>query len=171
MRNASALAKTAKREARKCYHGAIMGMQSTIKEMVAFFPKWTEEEADGNWCAAFVYFCCVRAGMKISIRPKECASCNLAGCGAWEEWAMGDERLQYHSSTDVAFAPKAGDIVLFDRVFCDREHDHIGIVVENKAKSIMVAEGNINNVSGVVERKKDAHIRGYISIPDRFSYS
>jgi len=67
--------------------------------------------------------------------------------------------------------PEAGDIVLFDNVFINHEHDHIGIVIENKNASIIVAEGNINNVSGIVERKKDLHIRAYIRIPDNFKYS
>jgi len=145
-------------------------MEPTIKEMIEVFPEWPIEKADGNWCAAFVYMCCVGSGFKIPVRPKECVSSNLAGCGAWEEWAKNDGRLLHASASDTSFTPLPGDIVLFDHVFCEVEHDHIGIVIKNKRKSIVTAEGNINNLSGVVERRKDAHIRAYIRIPDNFSY-
>lgn len=62
-------------------------------------------------------------------------------------------------------------IVIYDCVFVNREHDHIGIVLENKENSIIVAEGNAynDNISRILERKKDKHIRGYIRIPDEYS--
>lgn len=164
------LAAIAKVQSLKCYHGAVMQTQPTIESIIRHFPKWTLEEADGNWCAAFVYYCCIEAGFDIPIRPKECRSCNLAGCGAWEEWALADPRISYCAGTANHFTPAAGNIVLFDRVFIGKEHDHIGIVIENKAHSIVVAEGNINNISGIIERRKDEHIRAFITIPDDFSY-
>ena len=75
------------------------------------------------------------------------------------------------------FLPGIIEMTIFERlllvdpnVFIDHEHDHIGIVVENKDASIIVAEGNINNMSGVIERKKDAHIRAYIRLPDHYAY-
>lgn len=163
------LANIARTEALKNYHGFIMGTESNIDELIDPFPKWTLQEADRLWCAAFVYHCCILSGMVIPIRPKECISCNLAGCVAWEEWAIHDERIGYHRA-DSFYEPNGGDIVLYDNVFCDSEHDHIGIVLENKGSSIIVAEGNINNISGILERKKDSHIRAYISIPNDFVY-
>ena len=75
--------------------------------------------------------------------------------------AVEDENIIYAHANEETFLPEAGDIVLFDKVFIDVEHDHIGIVIENKAASIVVAEGNINNVSGIIERSKDPHIRAY----------
>lgn len=163
------LANIARIEALKNYHGFVMKTESTICDIIKPFPKWTLEEADGLWCAAFVYHCCILAGIVIPIRPKECLSCNLAGCAAWEEWAMKDERIAYHRA-DTLYEPICGDIVLFDNVFCDSEHDHIGIVLKSNESSIIVAEGNINNISGILERKKDSHIRAYISIPNNFVY-
>lgn len=76
---------------------------------------------------------------------------------------MQDEKL---------FVPSAGDIVLYDRVFMNCEHDHIGIILENKPLSIIAAEGNTfnDNISRVLERDKDEHIRAYIRIPEFFSY-
>lgn len=165
----SALANTARLEATKNYHGFVMETEPTIFDIIKLFPKWTIEEFDCNWCAAFVYHCCISAGLIIPVRPKECVSCNLAGCSAWEEWAMNDKRIAYHRA-DTPYEPVCGDIVIFDNVFCNSEHDHMGIVLENKGSSIVVAEGNINNISGIIERKKDSHIRAYITIPDNFVY-
>jgi hypothetical protein len=161
------MADIAKFEAESCFHGAVMQMEPNLLPIVELFPKWSVEEADGMWCAAFVYYCCKRAGFKIPIKPKGCGA-SLAGCLQWEEWAMGDEDIGYYPAECDGFSPQAGDIVLFDKVFINQEHDHIGIVLENKETSIMTAEGNINNVSGVVRRKKDGHIRAYIRIPDGY---
>lgn len=125
------------------------------------------DEANGLWCAAFVYHCVILAGFKIPVRPKE-SSCSLAGCVAWEEWAQADNRIECHSGNDDVFEPAAGDIVLFDRVFNNTDHDHIGIVLEDYDDYIITAEGNVENVSRILERKKDSHIRAYIRIPDNF---
>lgn len=46
----------------------------------------------------------------------------------------------------------------------------MGIVLQNNGNTIIVAEGNLNNVSGIIERPKDEHIRGYIRIPDGYMY-
>ncbi|MBQ5773998.1 MAG: CHAP domain-containing protein, partial [Acetobacter sp.] len=86
---------------------------------------------------------------------------------AWEEWANADNRITYMSGSDE---PQIGDIVIFDHVFCDSLHDHMGITVDVKEDTLLVAEGNFNNVSCVVERKRDAHIRCYIRIPMGFRY-
>ncbi|MDR2547173.1 MAG: CHAP domain-containing protein [Lachnospiraceae bacterium] len=165
------LAKVAKTEAQRFFHGRVMKTEHNLHDIISHFPKWNIEESDGMWCAGFVYYCCIKAGFIIPIRPKECRSSNLAGCSAWEEWAIDDCKIMYFHADSKNFSPEAGDIVLFDNVFIDHEHDHIGIIVENKDASIIVAEGNINNVSGVIERKKDSHIRAFIRIPDNYKYS
>ena len=163
------LAKVAGEAAQTPFHGYIEGKESNLEPIIRFFPKWSLREADGLWCAAFVYYCCREAGFEIPIRPDECTTCHLAGCIAWEEFAQGDARIEYRKGRG-SFAPGAGDIVIYDRVFEDREHDHIGIVIENRKNTIIVAEGNLNNTSGIIERPKDAHIRGYIRIPDGYGY-
>lgn len=161
------LAGVARAEALKTWHGAVTGLESNLQPIIRPFPGWSLKEADGLWCAAFVYYCCMRAGYNFPIRPKECVSCHLAGCGAWEEWAKADSRVGWLANTGQ---PQPGDIVIYDRVFENKAHDHIGVVVEVRENSIMAAEGNIGNVSGVVERPRDGHIRGYISLPDNFVY-
>ena len=68
------------------------------------------------------------------------------------------------------FIPEAGDIVIYDRVFENTEHDHMGIILERREKSILVAEGNVDNRSEIIERPADEHIRCYIRMPDRYKY-
>ncbi|MBQ7183533.1 MAG: GNAT family N-acetyltransferase [Clostridia bacterium] len=163
------LAKVAGKAARIPFHGCVGGKGSNLEPIIRFFPKWTLMEADGLWCAAFVYYCCREAGFEIPIRPDACKTCHLAGCIAWEEYAMSDPQITYDKGGE-GFVPEAGDIVLYDRVFENREHDHIGIVIENRSDAILTAEGNLNNASGIIERPKDEHIRGYIRIPDGYRY-
>ena len=163
------LAETAKSIARIPFHGFGEGIGSNLEPIVQPFPGWTPEEADGLWCAAFVYYCCVKAGFDIPYRPDECRNCHLAGCIAWEEFALNDSRIEYHKRTDI-FTPEPGDIVLYDRVFEDKPHDHIGIVIENRGQTFLAAEGNVGNVSGVIERRFGEHIRAFIRIPDGYSY-
>lgn len=163
------LAMAAEKAAQIPFHGYMEGKKSNLEPMLRFFPKWTLREADGLWCAAFVYYCCREAGFEIPIRPDTCKSCHLAGCIAWEEFAQGDARIEYRRGEE-GFVPEPGDIVLYDRVFENKEHDHIGIVLENRGDMILAAEGNVNNVSGIIERPKDEHIRAYIRIPDGYEY-
>lgn len=163
------LARVAKAAALLPFHGSADGSASNLEPIVRPFPGWTAEEADGLWCAAFVYYCCREAGFQIPIRPIECRTSHLAGCIAWEEFAAGDPRIEYHRGGE-GFVPEAGDIVLYDRVFENREHDHIGIVVEKREHTILAAEGNLDNRSGLIERPVDEHIRAYIRIPDGFQY-
>jgi len=170
MNKSQKLSQIAKMEAQRFFHGRVMKTEHNLHEIIEPFPKWEIEESDGMWCAGFVYYCCKKAGFDLPISPKECRTCNLAGCGAWEELAIADSDIIYTNANDNDYIPSPGDIVLFDRVFIDEEHDHIGIIVENKHNSIIVAEGNINNVSGIIERKKDSHIRAYIRFPDNYRY-
>lgn len=166
------LAEVAKAAAQKPFYGILQNKEANIQPIVELFPKWNIKQADKNWCAAFVYYCCVEAGFKIPYSPNECISCSLAGCGGWEDFAINDERMEYHHGSDNIFIPEAGDIVLYDRVFINTEHDHIGIVLENMSDSIIVAEGNTfdDNISRVLTRNKDEHVRAYIRIPNNFDY-
>jgi SAM-dependent methyltransferase len=166
------LAKFAEVAAQKPFHGYIEKKESNLEPIVALFPKWNIKLADKNWCAAFVYYCCIQAGFQIPYSPNECISCSLAGCGGWEDFAIGDKRIEYHPGSVESFVPEAGDIVIYDRVFINVEHDHIGIVLENKEDFLVVAEGNTfhDNISRVLIRDKDEHIRAYIRIPDHFNY-
>ena len=164
------LAKVARELARIPFHGELDGTASNLAPIVQLFPTWTLKEADGLWCAAFVYYCCTEAGFDFPYRPADCKTCHLGGCLGWEEFAIGDQRIDYHISAED-FIPAAGDIVIYDRVFENREHDHMGIILEKREHTIIAAEGNINNKSGIIERSIDGHIRAYIRIPDGYQYS
>ncbi len=164
-----ALAKVASEAAQLPFHGSIQGKDSNLEPVIRPFPQWTLKEADGLWCAAFVYYCCLKSGFVIPIRPKECVTCHLAGCIAWEELAKGDSRIAYHPGEDTDF-PKVGDIVLYDRIFCNQPHDHMGIIVQRLENTLIVAEGNLRNQSGIIHRSMDAHIRAYIRLPDGYRY-
>lgn len=151
------------------FHGKAEGKDANIAPLIAHFPKWNVQAAEGAWCAAFVYHCCLLAGFEIPYSPEECVSCSLAGCGGWDEYARGDERIVYHPGND-GFLPLPGDIVIFDRVFNGREHDHIGIVLKASSDQITTAEGNIENASRIVTRARDGHIRAFIRLPDGYRY-
>ena len=58
---AEELAKTAERMALLPFHGNIDGKDSNIAPLIAHFPKWNVSAAEGLWCAAFVYHCCLSA--------------------------------------------------------------------------------------------------------------
>lgn len=121
------LAKVAGEMALTPFHGALGGLASNLAPIVRPFPTWSVKEADGLWCAAFVYYCCREAGFEIPYRPKECRTCHLAACLGWEEFAAGDRQIEYDRGT-AAFAPDAGDIVIYDRVFENHKHDHIHLL-------------------------------------------
>ena len=128
------LAQTAQMLAERPFHGRTEEQPSNLLPIVRLFPKWNLEQAERMWCAAFVYYCCIQAGFSIPYSPQECRSCNLAGCGGWEEFAQGDKRIAYYDGQqairDADFVWQEGDILLYDRVFINREHDHIGILLK-----------------------------------------
>lgn len=171
MNKRAKLAGIGKNEAQKCFHGNVMSIKSNLKPMTTLFSKYDVGELDGFWCAAFVYYCCLMAGFNMPAKyPHENKNIIFVGCLDWQMWAQLPENNFFYFKDDKNFIPSTGDIVLFDNVFCDQPHDHIGIVVENRVESMVVAEGNINNISGLVEREKDAHLRGFIRIPNDYDF-
>lgn len=159
------LADVAKREALKDFHGAVLGTASNLEPIAKLFPKtptWDLSDWENCWCAAFVYYCVVSAGFILPVRyPDKGVTCNFAGCIAWEQWAKLRENNCWYDATEI---PEIGDIVLFDNVFQNKEHDHIAVILSASANHIITAEGNFNNVSAIVTRQIDEHIRGYVRI-------
>jgi len=159
------LADVAGMEAMSIFHGYVMGTKPNFQPIIQGFPSWDMRKWDNHWCAAFVYYCCTKAGISLPIKyPNDKVTCNFAGCIAWEQWAKLPEHNFWHDAEEVDFVPEPGDIVLFDTVHDGMMHDHMGIILENKEDYIVTAEGNFNNVSAIVNRRKDNHIRGYIRI-------
>lgn len=157
------LANIAAEEAGKFYHGTAMGVFTNLEPISDLFPTsktWNLDSWNNCWCAAFVYFCCRQAGIDLPVKyPDERVSNNFAGCNAWDEWAKLPEVNRWYGADEIC---QAGDIVLFDNVFENKEHDHIGVIIEVFDDYIITAEGNFNNVSAIVKRSLNEHIRGYV---------
>lgn len=183
------LASIAKTEARKFFHGNIMGSPTNlhpIADLFGYTETWTIDSWDNNWCAAFVYWCCINAGYELPIRHKnEAVSCNFAGCIAWEQWGklpevgywveregqmvtesnhLTSNALSQPKSDYLCLSPQIGDIVLFDYICQNKEHDHIAIITDVSQEYIETAEGNFNNISAIVKRPYN-NVRGYIRLP------
>lgn len=169
--NAQELAKVAIREALKPFHGYVMTLRPNIHPIINLFPKWPLKKWNNNWCAAFVYYCCLQAGYGIPMKyPDKRVKHNFAGCSSWEQWAKLPYNQFYHRKDEKSFIPQKGDIVLYNRIFIPSAHDHIGILIEYHPEHIVVAEGNFNNISAVIERPINSHIRGYIRIPENYDW-
>ena len=52
------LANIAEVEAMKNFHGFNENNISNLHPIISLFSKWSLEDADFSWCAAFVYYCC-----------------------------------------------------------------------------------------------------------------
>lgn len=124
-----------------------------------------------NWCAAFVYYCCMQAGFQLPIRYPN-GSYRLAGVGAWLEWAQLPETGFFCLDGQNGFTPQRGDIVIYEKLLTDDSHDHIGIVLASGNKEILVAEGNRDNqnYSSVVSRDRWHCVLGYIRIDNDYQF-
>jgi hypothetical protein len=115
-----------------------------------------EVQYNDNWCATFVSYCAIRAGLT-DVIPTEC-SCERQ-IGLWEKmgrWAETDSYL-----------PLPGDIIYYDwdvRTLGDSKgwSDHVGIVVGTHGPFIKVIEGNKDDSVGYRYIVRwDPRIRGY----------
>ena len=165
------LAEVAERLARVPFHGNTMGLRSNLSVLTEHFPRGPRSDFKRKWCAAFVYHCCILAGFPIPARHPEAVSCSFAGVLAWIQWAKLPQNRFYFSARNPRFCPRRGDIVVYDRVFDPGPHDHIGILLSSDKKGLLVAEGNVNDISTVVRRERNSHIRGYIRIPNTYKYA
>ncbi len=150
-------------------------------KIIRYFPEDTAfDELKNAWCAAFVYHCCLEAGLSLPIRvphtAKKTANCRFACVAAWYEW--GTENGFCHFEKD-GFVPRRGDIVIYNNIIPKEDKpenstwcDHIGVVVSCDNNRLLVAEGNAGNknVSGVITRKRDDTIGCYIRIPEDYTY-
>ena len=125
----------------------------------------------GGWCAAFVYYCCFMAGLRLPIRHP-LVSCRFAGVKAWQEWAQLDGVGFYHPANKTGFSARRGDIVIFDDLLGLGSHDHIGIVLGAGENEITTAEGNAGNQNrSAIVRHSLQPVAGYIRIDDSYNYS
>ncbi|MBQ7016072.1 MAG: hypothetical protein IJN10_03860 [Firmicutes bacterium] len=148
------LARIAQTEALKFYHGELPGAPSNLQEIVKHFPGWTLEEADNSWNAAFVYHCLCKAGFELPLPAIDGSD--------WTTWVLNDPRLTYIKGSDPSFLPLRGDIVLY-------EDGVMGIVLATSEAGITTAEGNVNNLSAVLQRPHNMHLRAMIRITNGFN--
>ena len=115
-----------------------------------------EVQYDDNWCATFVSYCAIRAGLT-DVIPMEC-SCERQ-IGLWQELDRWEESDSY--------LPLPGDIIYYDwdvRTLGDSTgwSDHVGIVVGTHGPFIKVIEGNKDDSVGYrYIIRWDPRIRGY----------
>lgn len=122
--------------------------------------RYSDHGTGYDWCCAFVYWCCREAGFRFPPKPLPGARYTLAAVPAWQEWAMAEGC--YHPAG--TFAPKPGDIVLFDRLVSDSPLDHIGIVIDVTQPYLLCAEGNVEDRTGLHQRSY-SKVAGYIRLP------
>lgn len=145
-------------------------------EIIKYYPEENAfDELRNAWCAAFVYHCSLIADIELPIRQPPIQN-RFAGVGSWFEWGRINGFSFYEQD---GFEPSRGDIVVYNNIIPTNNkpgdsawHDHIGIVLDCDQNSLTVAEGNVDNenMSGVVQRKRDHTIGCYIRIPDGYEY-
>lgn len=137
--------------------------------LIRYFPgaRW---DRGWDWCASFVYHCAMQAGLTLPIRYPG-VSCRFAAVLAWLEWAQLPETGFFHRGDEPGFAPERGDLVVYDRLVSGTEHDHIGVVLGLDDCTLTVAEGNVDNRSGIFRRHGFQQINGFIRVEDTYRYA
>lgn len=145
-------------------------------DIIKYYPEAAAfDELKNSWCAAFVYHCALEAGIELPIRQPP-FKYRFAGVGTWLEWGKANGYCFYEKD---GFLPSRGDIVIYNNIIPPDNkpkdsawHDHIGIVLFCEDEYLTVAEGNIDNrnTSGIIKRKRDDTIGGFVRIPDDYEY-
>ncbi len=162
-----ALACIAEGLARKALRGDHNKAGADLTQILSHFTR-KNPEVGFDWCAAFVYHCCVKAGFVIPARYPEPVRYSFAAVPAWLQWAKLPGHRFYFSARNHAFSPCRGDVVVFDNLLGNGRHDHIGIILSVKGGELVTAEGCVANVSGVFRRPRGPRVRGYIRIPNDY---
>lgn len=137
--------------------------------IIRYFPGTTPEKGF-DWCAAFVYHCCLQAGVVLPIKHPDPVPCRFAGVPAWQVWAQLPTNGFYHPVAESGFIPQRGDIVVYDALVSENPHDHIGIVLDYRDGVLTTAEGNVDNRSGIFQRDAVDKVNGYVRIDNSYQY-
>ncbi|MGE5654774.1 MAG: HD domain-containing protein, partial [Bacillota bacterium] len=135
--------------------------------IIRYFPGATPDQGF-DWCAAFVYHCCMQAGLILPIKYPDPVPCRFAGVPAWQIWAQLPQTGFYHPAGVNGFVPQRGDIVVYDAIVSEAPHDHIGVVLAYMDCELTTAEGNVNNRSGIFQRDAVKNVNGYIRIDNHY---
>ncbi len=137
--------------------------------VIRYFPGATPETGF-DWCAAFVYHCCLQVGFVLPIKHPDPVPCRFAGVPAWQVWAQLPANDFYHPVAESGSVPQRGDIVVYDALVSEKPHDHIGIVLGYQDGVLTTAEGNVDNRSGIFRRDGVRSVNGYIRIDNAYRY-
>lgn len=169
-----ALARIAREEGRLALEGNANLAGEAIEKYLAVFreafnknggyTKYSDLRVGYPWCAAFVYYCCLRAGFTFPPKPVPEHRWTLGAAPAWYEWAILPENDFYFQTSDPNRNPQPGDIILFNRLIEDKELDHVGIVIDVAGNSLTTAEGNVYNKTGIFERSLENNVNGFIRL-------
>ncbi|MFT4146117.1 MAG: CHAP domain-containing protein [Mobilitalea sp.] len=145
-------------------------------DIIKYYPEPSAfDELKNYWCAAFVYHCALLAGLELPIKQPPMYN-RFAGVGSWYEWGKANGFCYFEKE---GFIPARGDIVIYNNIIPPDNkpkdsawHDHTGILISCEKDYFVVAEGNIDNqnVSGIINRNRDAAIGCFIRIPDNYIY-
>lgn len=146
-------------------HREIIDVYNSVKPLPAFY-KMTYHD---SWCATFVSFVAIKAGIADTLIPREC-SCErqielFKKMNAWQE--------------DENYLPKPGDIVYYNwddsaynYEYTDNQMwaDHTGVIIDVNDDEILVIEGNKNDcVEYRTIYKNQRFLRGY-GIPNYVNF-
>lgn len=158
------LAATAEQWAAKPLIGNEHKYGPDLEPILRYFPR-DHPDIGFDWCAAFVYHCCMESGLELPVRYAPPVSRNFAWVEAWMEWA--EHYGFYHKAGESGFVPERGDLIVFDNLLGNGPNDHIGVVARAEQGRLVTAEGNYRNRSGIFDRTGVA-INGYIRIADTY---
>lgn len=139
-----AAAEIARIEAKKELHWRDSGgVESEAEKYLASVRKLIHEPTERfPWCAAFVFWCMLKAGIDMSH-----LGTGAAYVPSWVAWAKS--KGYWHPHGEKSFNPRLGDIVTFDWDDMGTEDpEHIGFVLSYDGGSyIETAEGNTSTAS------------------------
>ena len=157
------LARIAKEEARKNYHGdtdSTMGNLHMLAELFQGIDGVTLDSLNIDWSGAFAFLCATRAGLALPARyPDPRVRASFASVYAWEDYARLPKIRLWHTMEEI---PQVGDLVLFEH--SDARPPRIGIVlsVNLGEETVDLAVGNHRNHSAIIEQPLSHGLRGFI---------
>ena len=108
------------------------------------------------WCAIFVTWCKIQAGISSNVVP------DYASCNAGMKWFKDKAKFQFSKAYGGNYVPLTGDIVFFTGNYSKTNSSHTGIVEKVQGNTLFTIEGNTSDA--VHERKYDLsskYILGY----------
>ena len=112
-----------------------------------------------HWCGAFVYHCCLSAGFRFSPKPIPEFRYTLGAVPAWQNWAKRSPEIEVVPASST---PMRGDIVIYNAIFSGHPLDHIGVVLDCTAESLITAEGNVSNGTRVGPRDLPGNVHAFL---------